>query len=75
MERERAEQRKRAEREKQERERKDIEARKERYRNSLLERIQDLEMERDSVKGLFAGIKRNKIQKQIDELKDEMRRL
>ena len=42
-------------------------------RNELTGRIQRLEQERDSLKGLFAGMKRKKIQKEIDELKEQLR--
>lgn len=54
-----------AERQRQEMLRRDEEARKNTQRNSLRQRISQLERERDSLKGLFAGIKRNKIQREI----------
>lgn len=74
-ERERAEQRAKAERERQEKERREAAVRKERQKKALVEQIHDLEIQRDSAKGLFARMKRNKIQRQIDELNDEVRRL
>ena len=43
--------------------------------NQRHKKIQALEKERDSLTGLFAGLKRRKLQSQIDELKDQMRRL
>lgn len=75
IERERAEQRARAERERQEKERREAAARKEQQKKVLLKQIHDLEMERDSITGLFAGMKRNKLQKQIDEFNEKLRRL
>lgn len=44
-------------------------------RNQLRRQIHDLETERDSAKGLFAGMKRKKLQKQIDELTEQLNRL
>ena len=38
-------------------------------------RLYDLSQEMDSLKGLFAGMKRKKLQKQIDELNEQLRRL
>ena len=64
-----------AQREAEERRRKDQEAQKQRERASLEREIASLEHERDSLRGLFAGFKRSKIQKQIDELKGRLRRL
>ncbi len=48
---------------------------KERQRNHIWGLIRDLEDERDAIKGLFAGMRRNKLQKRIDELKDKLRQL
>jgi hypothetical protein len=48
---------------------------KQQRKNAILKRIRDLEAEREAIKGLFAGMRRNKIQKQIDELKDQLRRI
>lgn len=48
---------------------------KERQRNHIRGLIRDLEKERDAIKGLFAGMRRNKIQKQIDELKAKLRQI
>lgn len=64
-----------AERERQERARKEEEERKRRERNALTQRIQALEKERDGLTGLFAAFKRRKLQNEIDELKEKMRRL
>lgn len=75
IERERAEQREREERERQERQRREDEQRRERQRGDLENRIRQLKQERDSVKGLFAGMKRNKIQKEIDALTEQLRRI
>ena len=44
-------------------------------RNALLKQIRDLEAERDAAKGLFAGMKRNKLQKQIDELREKLEKI
>lgn len=44
-------------------------------REMLTQRIRSLEKERDNVTGIFAGMKRKKIQKEIDMLKEEIRRL
>ena len=67
--------RQRAEQERQEQIRREQEAGKQRRRDELHRQIAELEKERDSLKGLFAGLKRNKIQKQIDELKEQIRRI
>ena len=64
-----------AERERQERVRKQAEEQKQQQRNRLSKQIHDLEKERDEAKGLFAGMKRNRLQKQIDELYDLLRRI
>ena len=44
-------------------------------KDEIRQEISRLQAERDSVRGLFGGFKRKKIQKQIDELYDEMHRL
>lgn len=64
-----------AERQRQEMLKRDEEARKNTQRNSLRQRISQLEKERDTLKGLFAGVKRNKIQREIDELNALLRRI
>ena len=46
-----------------------------RKRNMLRKRIHDLEKEKEAAKGLFGGMKRNKIQKQIDELNKQLQEL
>ena len=51
------------------------EEQKQHERNALINRITALEKERDSLGGLFAGLKRKKLQKEIDMLKEEIRRL
>ena len=48
---------------------------KQHQRNALNNRIRALEKERDGVTGLFGGMKRKKIQREIDDLKDQLRRL
>ena len=48
---------------------------KQHERNALINRITALEKERDSLGGLFAGLKRKKLQREIDDLKDQLRRL
>ena len=70
-----AEEKARIERERQERERREIAARREQQKNALLKQIRDLEAERDAAKGLFAGGKRKRLQAQIDELYERLRRL
>ena len=62
-------------REAEERRRKDEEAQRQRERASLEREIAALEQERDGLRGLFAGYKRSKLQRQIDELKGRLRRL
>ena len=64
-----------AQREAEERRRKDEEAQRQRERASLEREIAALEQERDGLRGLFAGFKRSKLQRQIDELKGRLRRL
>ncbi len=49
------------------------EERKEKQRNQLKAKIQKLKDERDSLKGLFTGTKRSKLQKQIDEMTEQLR--
>ena len=44
-------------------------------RKQLEAQIRSLEAERDAVRGIFGGIKRKKLQSQIDELQAELRRL
>ena len=51
------------------------EEQKQHERNALINRITALEKERDSLGGLFAGLKRKKLQKEIDMLKEEIRKL
>ena len=48
---------------------------KEHQRNALNNRIRALEQERDSLTGLFAGFRRKRLQNEIDDLKDQLRRL
>ena len=52
-----------------------LEQQKEAKRNEIWSRIRRLEEERDSLKGLFAGFKRGKLDRQILELKQELRRI
>ena len=70
-----AEEKERTRREQQERQRLEDEQRRERQRRDLENRIRQLKQERDSLKGLFAGMKRNKIQKEIDALTEQLRRI
>ena len=65
----------RAERERQERARREAEDRKWHERNALMQRIQALEKERDSLSGILAVFKKKKIQSEIDELNSRLRRL
>lgn len=51
------------------------EEQKQHERNALINRITALEKERDSLGGIFAGMKRKKLQREIDDLKDQLRRL
>lgn len=44
-------------------------------RRQLEAQIRSLEAERDAVRGIFGGMKRRKLQSQIDELRAELRRL
>ena len=74
-ERELALQRKRAEQERQEKARKEAEARREQEITATYKQIRELEKERDEVTGIFAGLKRKKLQKQIDELREKLKRL
>ena len=64
-----------AQREDEERRKREAETQRQRERNNLLREIASLEQERDGLRGLFAGFKRSKLQKQIDELKERLRRL
>ena len=64
-----------AQREAEERRRRDEEVQRQRERASLEREIASLEQERDGLRGLFAGFKRSKLQRQIDELKGRLRRL
>ena len=50
------------------------EEQRQRDKNRILAQITQLEKERDEAKGLFAGMKKKKIQKQIDDLKEELRK-
>ena len=73
-----SEQRERQERERRERderERRAAEERKKAERERINAEIYDLSQEMDSLKGLFAGMKRKKLQKRIDELNEQLRRL
>ena len=54
-------------------ERKAAEARKQEHRNRIKDEIQRLTDEMNSLRGLFAGIKRRKLQKQIDALNEQLR--
>lgn len=74
-EREERERREREEHEQQERQRLEDEQRRERQRSDLENLIRQLKQERDSLKGLFAGMKRKKIQKEIDALTEQLRRI
>ena len=67
--------REKARREREEAERQAAEERKKAERDRINERIYDLSQEMESLKGLFAGMKRKKLQKQIDELNEQLRRL
>lgn len=51
------------------------EERKEKRRKQLKAKIQKLRNERDSLRGLLAGTKRSKLQKQIDELTEQLRKI
>lgn len=65
----------REEEKRKERERRADEQHKERQRNDIKEMIRQAEQERDSLKGVFAVLKRKKLQKEIDELKDQLRKI
>lgn len=64
-----------ARREREGAERRAAEERKKAERERINAQIYDLSQEMDSLKGLFAGMKRKKLQKQIDELNERLRRL
>ena len=51
------------------------EERKEKRRKQLKAKIQKLRDERDPLRGLLAGTKRSKLQKQIDELTEQLRQI
>lgn len=67
--------REQARREREEAERRAAEARKQEQRNRIKAEIQSLTDEMNSLRGLFAGMKRKKLQKRIDELNDQLRRI
>ena len=67
--------REQAHREREEAERRSAEARKKAERDRINEEIFDLTSEMNSLRGLFAGIKRKKLQKRIDELNEQLHRL
>lgn len=67
--------REQARREREEAERRANEARKQEQRNRIKAEIQSLTDEMNSLRGLFAGMKRKKLQKQIDELNEQLRRI
>ena len=69
------ERREKARREREEAERRAAEERKKAERERINNEIAGLRAEMDSLKGLFAGMKRKKLQKQIDELNEQLRRL
>ena len=73
--REREEAEHRAEEERKEAERRAAEERKKEERDRINGQIYDLSQEMASLKGLFAGMKRKKLQKQIDELNERLRGL
>lgn len=64
-----------ARREREEAERQAAEERKKAERERINAQIYDLSQEMESLKGLFAGMKRKKLQKQIDDLNEQLRRL
>ena len=66
--------REQARREREEADRKAAEARKKAERDRINEEIFDLTSEMNSLRGLFAGMKRKKLQKRIDELNEQLRR-
>lgn len=51
------------------------ERKRQKKREEILQRIQDLEAEKASLKGLFSGFKRNKLQREIDGLREELQRM
>ena len=65
----------RAAEEREEAERRAAEERKKAERDRINAQIFDLSQEMDSLRGLFAGMKRKKLQKQIDELNEQLKRL
>ncbi len=67
--------REQARREREEAERRAAEARKQEQRNRIKAEIQSLTDEMNSLRGLFAGMKRKKLQKRIDELNEQLRRI
>ena len=44
-------------------------------REKILQQIQDLEEEKSSLKGIFSGFKRNRLQREIDSLREELQRI
>ena len=67
--------REQARREREEAERRAAEARKQEQRNRIKAEIKSLTDEMNSLRGLFAGMKRKKLQKRIDELNEQLRRI
>ena len=66
----------RADRERREKQRQEEEeARKEAQRESLRKEIARLENEKAELKGLFSGMKKKKLQNQIEELLDDLRKI
>ena len=61
--------------EREEAERKAAEARKQERKKRIQAEIQSLTSEMNSLRGLFAGLKRKKLQARIDELNEQLRRL
>lgn len=62
-------------REQEEAERRTEETRKKEKRDKIKAEIQNLTDEMNSLHGLFAGMKRKKIQRQIDELNEQLRKI
>ena len=65
--------REQARRDSEDAERRAAEERKQMLRNSIMAEIQRLTDEMNSLRGLFAGVKRKKLQKRIDELNERLR--
>ena len=64
-----------AERDRKEKEQRENEARKQKKRDALLAQIHELQKEQENARGLFAGMKRKKLQREIDELNAQLRRI